>query len=150
VLTLIGISAGTFLGAASIDSSKKSQAQSQLSDAGAKVQQAQAAVAAAPAGAAAAAAAQALAVQQRNFDQLSDRTLADYSENFLTDILSDEDGLSFHRFQIFAWSLVLGVIFIASVVQTLDMPTFGNTLLGLMGISGGTYLGFKFPEQKTQ
>jgi hypothetical protein len=39
---------------------------------------------------------------------LTDRTLADYNENFLTDILSDEDGLSFHRFQIFVWSLVLG------------------------------------------
>lgn len=149
VLTLMGISAGTFLGAVSIDSSKKSQAQSQLPDAAAKVQQAQAAVAAAPAGAAADAAKQALAVRQQNFDQLNDRTFADYSENFLTDILSDENGPSFHRFQILAWTLVLGFIFIASVTQTLGMPTFGNTLLGLMGISGGTYLGFKFPEQKT-
>jgi hypothetical protein len=70
-------------------------------------------------------------------DYSNDRTLADYSENLLTDILSDEDGPSFHRFQVFAWTLVFGVIFVASVVQTLGMPTFGNTLLGLMGISGG-------------
>jgi hypothetical protein len=154
VLTLMGISAGTFLGAVSIDSSKKSQAQSELPDAVAKLQQTQAAAAAigAVAGAApaAATASQAATLQQHSVDQLNDRTLADYNENFLTDILSDENGLSFHRFQIFAWSLVLGVIFIASVVQTLGMPTFGNTLLGLMGISGGTYLGFKFPEQKTK
>jgi hypothetical protein len=62
-------------------------------------------------------------------------------------ILSDEDGPSFHRFQILAW--IRSAIFIASVVQTLDMPTFSSTLLGLMGISSGAYLGFRFPEQKT-
>jgi hypothetical protein len=26
------------------------------------------------------------------------------------------------------------------------MPDFGVTLLGLMGISSGTYVGFKFPQ----
>jgi hypothetical protein len=155
VLTLMGISAGTFLGAVSIDSSKKSQAQSELPDATAKLQQTQAAAAtitavAGPGHPDTVAASQAETIQQQAVDRLNDRTLADYNENFLTDILSDENGLSFHRFQIFAWNLVLGVIFVASVVQTLGMPTFGNTLLGLMGISGGTYLGFKFPEQKTK
>lgn len=155
VLTLTGISAGTFLAAVSIDSSKKSQAQSDLPDATARLQQTQvtAAAIAAVAGAtqpAALVASQAVAVQQRAVAELNDRMLAGNNDNFLTDILSDEDGLSFHRFQIFAWSLVLGIIFIASVVQTLGMPTFGNTLLGLMGISSGTYLGFKFPEQKTR
>jgi hypothetical protein len=155
VLTLIGISAGTFLGAVAIDSSKKSQAQSELPDATAKLQQTQdmeeaitAAVGAADP--AAEVASQAVTAQQQALVQLTDRTLADYHETFLADILNDEDGASFHRYQIFAWSLVLGVVFIASVIQTLSMPTFGNTLLGLMGISGGTYLGFKFPEQKTK
>jgi len=62
-------------------------------------------------------------------------------------ILSDEDGPGFYRFQILAWTL--SVIFITSVVQTLDMPTFSSTLLGLMGISSGTCFGFKFPGQKT-
>jgi hypothetical protein len=28
------------------------------------------------------------------------------------------------------------------------MPQFNDTLLTLMGISGGTYIGFKFPEKK--
>jgi len=28
------------------------------------------------------------------------------------------------------------------------MPEFDNTLLALMGISSGTYLGFKIPEQR--
>jgi hypothetical protein len=64
----------------------------------------------------------------------------------LLDLLSDANGISLHRFQMMVWTLVLGIIFVASVVYTLGMPTFGGTLLAIMGISGGTYLGFEFPE----
>lgn len=150
VLGLIGISAGTALGAVAIDSSKKSQAASDLVRVQNNLATTQATVAALPAGSPAQVVGnQTLALQQAAAQQLRDRTYADYHEGFLNDILCDEDGPSFHRFQIFAWTLVLGVIFIASVVQTLDMPNFSTTLLALMGISGGTYLGFKFPEQKT-
>ena len=70
------------------------------------------------------------------------------SRGFLRDILSDASGYSFHRFQIFAWTIVLGIIFVSSVYNGLNMPEFSATLLGLMGLSSGTYLGFKFPEQK--
>jgi hypothetical protein len=71
------------------------------------------------------------------------------SQGFLTDILSDAgDGISIHRFQMFAWTLILGVIFVGSVYKNLGMPEFNVTLLGLMGISSGTYLGFKLPEKK--
>jgi len=70
------------------------------------------------------------------------------SAGFLRDILSDGHGYSFHRFQIFAWTIVLGVMFVSSVYNGLTMPEFSPTLLGLMGISSGTYIGFKFPEQK--
>jgi hypothetical protein len=70
------------------------------------------------------------------------------SKNFLSDILSDDDGVSFHRFQIFAWTIVLILIFIGSVYNSLAMPDFDTTLLALMGISGGTYLGFKLPNQE--
>jgi len=42
---------------------------------------------------------------------------------------------------------VLGVIFIAAVYNVLSMPDYPEQLLALMGISGGTYLGFKFPEK---
>ncbi len=69
------------------------------------------------------------------------------SQGFLNDILSDDQGISIYRFQLFAWTLVLGVIFCASVYHGLEMPQFSTTLLGLMGISSGTYLGFKVPEQ---
>ena len=73
---------------------------------------------------------------------------AGVSISFLRDILGDANGYSFHRFQIFAWTIVLGVIFISSVYNGLNMPEFSATLLGLMGLSSGTYIGFKFPEQK--
>ena len=71
------------------------------------------------------------------------------SQGFITDVLRDDSGsISLHRFQMFVWTLVLGVIFIASVYNNLSMPQFSATLLGLMGISSGTYLGFKVPETK--
>jgi hypothetical protein len=68
------------------------------------------------------------------------------SRGFIHDILEDGHGISLHRFQMFVWTIVLAVIFCASVYQDLSMPEFSATLLGLMGISSGTYLGFKIPE----
>jgi hypothetical protein len=70
------------------------------------------------------------------------------SRGFLNDLLSDENGVSIYRFQLFAWTLILGVIFCASVYDGLQMPQFSTTLLSLMGLSSGTYLGFKVPENK--
>jgi hypothetical protein len=68
---------------------------------------------------------------------------------FFNDIVSDDQGkLTFHRFQILGWSVVLAIIFIASVYNVLTMPDFPSELLALMGISSGTYIGFKFPEKQ--
>jgi hypothetical protein len=76
---------------------------------------------------------------------------AQSTRGFLTDVLSDPaGGVSIHRFQMFIWTLILGIIFVVSVYKDLSMPEFSATLLGLMGISSGTYLGFKFPEKKNQ
>ncbi len=69
------------------------------------------------------------------------------SGNLFEDLLSDDEGISFHRFQMFVWTIVLGVIFVRSVLQDYVMPEFDTTLLGLMGISSGTYIGFKIPDQ---
>jgi hypothetical protein len=71
------------------------------------------------------------------------------SENFVRDVLTDKNGYSFHRFQMFVWTIVLGVLFVYSVWNRLSMPAFSGTLLALLGISGGTYLGFKLPEHHT-
>jgi len=70
------------------------------------------------------------------------------SINFIKDILSDDNGVSFHRFQIFVWTIVLIIIFFVRVYDILAMPTFDATLLALMGISSGTYIGFKLPDQQ--
>src|SRR5215217_7803475 len=68
------------------------------------------------------------------------------SRAFLLDILSDADGVSVHRFQLFAWTIILGVVFVSAVLREVGMPVFSATLLGLMGLSAGTYLGLKIPE----
>ncbi len=74
-------------------------------------------------------------------------TLPATSKGFFTDILSDGENVSFHRFQMVAWTIVLGVIFVWSVYRNMTMPEFDASLLTLMGISSGTYVGFKFPEK---
>jgi hypothetical protein len=103
VLALIGIGAGTAIGASLIDKSKTESAQAE--------------------------------------------TVVVKSRGFVHDVLSDADGISLHRFQMFVWTLVLGIIFVASVYKNLSMPEFSATLLGLMGISSGTYVGFKSQEK---
>jgi hypothetical protein len=74
-------------------------------------------------------------------------TLPATSKGFLADILSDGENISFHRFQMVVWTIVLGVIFVWSVYRNMTMPEFDASLLTLMGISSGTYVGFKFPEK---
>jgi hypothetical protein len=70
------------------------------------------------------------------------------SQGFIDDILTDINGISFHRLQMFIWTIVLGLIFVYSVWASLIMPDFSATLLTLQGITAGTYLGFKFPEKQ--
>lgn len=69
------------------------------------------------------------------------------SVNFIDDILSDANGLSIHRIQIVVWTITFGFIFVAKVWNDLAMPEFNATQLALIGISSGVYLGFKLPEQ---
>jgi hypothetical protein len=70
------------------------------------------------------------------------------SESFRKDLLTDVNGIALHRFQMVAWTLVLGLTFLIGVYRDLSMPEFSTTLLVLMGISAGTYLGFKIPERQ--
>ena len=68
----------------------------------------------------------------------------------MDDLLGDDGEISFHRFQIAVWTLVLGIIFVNQVLSGLAMPEFSGTTLGLMGISSGTYVGFKLsPARET-
>lgn len=170
LLGLMGISAGTALSEALIDSGKDAGTASQLQDLTAERQTLEQTIAELQAQIAALHVGQTLTPDDlANRDSLS-KQLQDYrtrlaqvnqqiqaltppasagiSAGFLRDILGDSSGYSFHRFQIFTWTIVLGVIFVSSVYNGLTMPEFSTTLLGLMGISSGTYIGFKFPEQK--
>jgi hypothetical protein len=65
------------------------------------------------------------------------------TQGFFTDLLTDGTGPSFHRYQMVFFTVILAVIFVVKVCTNLGMPEFNTTLLGLMGISNGTYLGFK-------
>jgi hypothetical protein len=153
-LILMGISAATGLGSVVVDSSKRDQRQS--------LQNEQTALTARIASLATAVAAAApppnladlQTEQQQKQARLREVNTAlnnlpsppGQSEGFLLDILRDETGVSLHRFQMAVWTIVLGFVFVVGVYQSLAMPDFSATLLGLMGISSGTYVGFKIPD----
>src|SRR5215207_2454084 len=169
LLALMGISAGTALGEAMIDNGKDTAKTNQLQDLTAEKVALEESVLQGQSQMEGLNAAPAAPADQLTRDTLNKqlvdartrigqidqqlRTLSaqqspNVSSGFLRDILSDSSGYSFHRFQIFAWTIVLGIIFVSSVYNNLTMPEFSPTLLGLMGLSAGTYIGFKFPEQK--
>lgn len=70
------------------------------------------------------------------------------SDGFFKDIFSDSTGVSLHRFQMAVWTLAIGIYFVIEIFRTLAMPDFSDSLLALMGISSGTYAGFKLTEKK--
>jgi len=75
------------------------------------------------------------------------RPVVSKSAGIFKDLFCDGDGVSFHRFQIIVWTVVLGVVFVNAVQLDLAMPDFDAAFLGLMGLSSGTYIVFKFPEK---
>ena len=170
LLGLMGISAGTALGEALIDSGKDTAQASQLRDLTAEKQSLEQGIPELQSQIGAVNSKPTLTPEDTaNRDSLNKQLLdsrtrlaqlnqqlqtitppstAGHSQGLLRDILRDGSGYSFHRFQIFAWTIVLGIIFLSAVYNSLAMPEFSTTLLGLMGISSGTYIGFKIPEQK--
>lgn len=70
-------------------------------------------------------------------------------DTFFNDILTDENGISFHRLQMVVFTMVLGFVFLYTVWATLTMPDFSPTLLTMQGLTAGTYLGFKIPEKQS-
>lgn len=66
----------------------------------------------------------------------------------MDDLLTEDGAITFHRFQMLVWTFVLGMIFVSRVCANYAMPEFSGTVLVLMGISAGTYLGFKLPAAK--
>ena len=158
VLALIGISAGTGLGAVIVDGGKRAAAGNDLLSLKAEEKASQDRSTQLTALAANASDDQKrelaektarLQLVQKKIEELAPTIEAVQTRGFFVDILSDADGISFHRFQMAAWTVTLGLLFATSVWQGLTMPDFSNQLLGLLGISAGTYIGFKFPEKQT-
>jgi hypothetical protein len=168
-LSLMGISVATTVGGAIIDSGSRSNPAAALNAAAtANVTAASAAHAAnvanqidaaatTPNSAAAAASAAATANVAATAAATANATAAAAAigptpqvaaAHWWLDILSDDTGVNFHRFQMVAWTLVLGVIFVHDVYVDLAMPIFDAPLLGLLGISSGTYLGLKVVSEK--
>ncbi|MCA9470064.1 MAG: hypothetical protein KC643_32090 [Nitrospira sp.] len=115
-ITLLGLSAITGLGSVVIGEGKRSKYMEQIKEASAE--------------------------EKRILEQ----EIAQEEDSILKDLLTDVNGYTLYRLQNLIWTLTLGVIFICHVYHSLAMPEFSETQLMLMGISGGTYLGFKFPE----
>lgn len=70
------------------------------------------------------------------------------SRGWWRDLVADEKGdVALDRLQIVVWTFVLSGIFMTAVIWELNMPEFNATLLALMGISSGTYIGFKLPQK---
>jgi hypothetical protein len=68
--------------------------------------------------------------------------------NFIQDVLSDDDGISVHRYQNLIFTFIFGVIFFYKVLATGNMPNFGPLELSLMGLSTAAYVGLKTSENK--
>lgn len=153
-LILMGIATLTALGGKVIDANKTAAADHTRSDAAAvaaKIGSVQAKLVANPPGLPEdVQALTALRAEQARLTSEAERrgsASKSRSRSFLLDILSDENGISLHRFQMFVWTLILGLLFVIGVYNDLAMPAFNQTLLTLMGISSGTYLSFKIPER---
>ncbi len=153
-LVLMGISSATALGAGLVDLNRRSQRQSLLEEQAtlnSRLTQLAMALKAAPLTNVSDLQAERDQKQARltalNTELASLPSPPSPSEGFLLDILRDETGISLHRFQMALWiSVVLGIVFAFGVCSDLAMPDFSATLLALMGISSGTYVGFKIPD----
>ncbi len=71
------------------------------------------------------------------------------SQGFWNDILSDAQGLALYRFQMLVFNILFGVLFLIYVLQNVTMPDLDTNILALLGMSAGTYAGFKIPEKQT-
>lgn len=146
VLILLGISGATGLSAIVIGNSRKSEIKNEITKLQKEQQDLQKKQADDP-GHLLAADKDRLEAIQKEMKTLSKQLGRGESKGFWLDICDDGNGMSFHRLQVVLWTMVLGAIFVRSVAQTMSMPEFSETLLTLIGISNGTYLGFKIPEK---
>ncbi|MBE7171986.1 MAG: hypothetical protein INR73_15475 [Williamsia sp.] len=71
------------------------------------------------------------------------------SQGFFVDILSDDNGISLHRFQNLVWSVIAVVVYLYKVAEIKTgciLPELSDTLLALTGLSTATYLVLRTKE----
>ncbi|MCB1053937.1 MAG: hypothetical protein KDD11_00310 [Acidobacteria bacterium] len=127
ILAVLGIASGTYLGAEVIDKGKKPTVEVALEEGTVEV-----------------------TLDKGSVVDVVPEPAPETTRGFLSDLLSDGSGIAFYRFQIFVWTLVLGGFFLNAAWRNLAMPDLPSSLLGLMGISGGTFLGLKLPERDAE
>ena len=72
------------------------------------------------------------------------------SRGFWRDLVTDDRGaVALDRLQVVVWTAVLSTLFLYSVLFYLAMPELSTTMLLLMGVSSGTYIGFKLPAARS-
>jgi len=74
----------------------------------------------------------------------------DVKSNFLSDLLTDQNGNSLHRLQLLLFTaLYVGYFVVHGVTvgleDVLKTAPMSDQVLGLMGVTGGVYVGFKVP-----
>ncbi|PIF46275.1 hypothetical protein CLU96_3300 [Chryseobacterium sp. 52] len=77
------------------------------------------------------------------------------TEGWITDILSDEGGVSIHRFQCLVFNLIFGIAFVFIFrdnvwVEIFPFLEFETWQLTLLGASAAGYLGFKLNENSKE
>lgn len=72
------------------------------------------------------------------------------SEGFVRDILSDDHGVSVHRFQTVVFNLIFGVYFVTAFLRSgaTTFPVFSEIEWSLLGISSSAYLYLKSTENR--
>jgi hypothetical protein len=70
------------------------------------------------------------------------------SEGFWSDILSDENGLSVHRFQLVMFNLIFAAVFVMDTLVAGALREFEPLVLTVLGVSAGGYVSIKAMENR--
>jgi hypothetical protein len=74
------------------------------------------------------------------------------SQGLLNDILSDNHGLSMHRFQSLVFNIAYGLAFVVEVFSNPlkgSFPVYDASVLAMLGVSSAAFLAMKMSENKT-
>ncbi|MDI1256412.1 MAG: hypothetical protein PSV16_09935 [Flavobacterium sp.] len=68
--------------------------------------------------------------------------------HFFSNILSDGNGISVHRFQAFVFNIIFGCMFLNDFFPDCNFIEFNPNELALMGVSSAAYISLKATENK--